>query len=62
MFLGFSGYGFAQHKGYGTRQHQLALQQLGVTPIHRRSYAPVRALCCVVKKPEWAEAHIQAVD
>ncbi|WP_353572528.1 ribonuclease HII [Candidatus Albibeggiatoa sp. nov. BB20] len=36
-------YGFAQHKGYPTKQHRLALQQYGVTPIHRRSFAPVQA-------------------
>ena len=35
-------YGFAQHKGYGTVQHLAALQQHGVTPHHRRSFAPVR--------------------
>jgi len=39
----FPGYGFRQHKGYGTRQHLEALQMLGPTPIHRRSFAPVRA-------------------
>lgn len=37
------GYGFAVHKGYGTRQHQAALANLGPCPIHRRSYAPVKA-------------------
>jgi len=37
------GYGFAEHKGYGTPQHQKALAKLGVCPIHRASYAPVRA-------------------
>jgi len=36
-------YGFAEHKGYGTPQHQLALGKLGPCPIHRTSYAPVRA-------------------
>ncbi len=35
-------YGFASHKGYGTRQHQEALAEYGITPIHRRSFAPVR--------------------
>jgi ribonuclease HII len=35
-------YGFAKHKGYGTQDHMLALQQYGATPIHRRSFAPVR--------------------
>jgi ribonuclease HII len=37
----YPGYGFARHKGYGTAVHQAALQQLGVTPIHRSSFAPV---------------------
>lgn len=36
------GYGFAQHKGYGTRRHQEAIARLGVTPHHRRSFKPVR--------------------
>jgi ribonuclease HII len=38
----YPGYGFAQHKGYGTAQHLEALQALGATPIHRRSFEPVR--------------------
>lgn len=38
----YPGYGFARHKGYPSRQHMQALQTLGVTPVHRRSYAPVR--------------------
>ncbi len=37
-------YGFDQHKGYGTAAHLAALQQHGVTPHHRRSFAPVREL------------------
>ena len=37
-------YGFARHKGYGTRQHFEALRRFGVCPIHRRSFAPVRSL------------------
>jgi ribonuclease HII len=40
----FPGYGFAQHKGYCTADHMAALERLGPSPIHRRSYAPVRAL------------------
>jgi ribonuclease HII len=35
-------YGFAQHKGYGTKAHMLALQQHGPCPVHRMSFAPVR--------------------
>lgn len=37
----FPGYGFAQHKGYGTAAHLAALAKLGATPHHRRSFAPV---------------------
>jgi len=37
-------YGFANHKGYPTAAHLKALSQHGVTPIHRRSFAPVRKL------------------
>jgi ribonuclease HII len=40
----YPGYGFAQHKGYGTKVHLQALHTLGPCAIHRRSYAPVRAL------------------
>jgi ribonuclease HII len=39
------GYGFARHKGYGTAEHLEALVQLGATPHHRRSFAPVSAVC-----------------
>ncbi len=37
----YPGYGFAKHKGYATADHRAALQQLGPTPAHRFSYAPV---------------------
>jgi len=37
-------YGFARHKGYGTRAHLEALAQHGPCPAHRRSFAPVRQL------------------
>jgi ribonuclease HII len=40
----YPGYGFAQHKGYATPQHLQALRDLGPTPIHRRSFMPVRDL------------------
>lgn len=39
----FPGYGFAVHKGYGTGRHLAALAEFGPCPIHRRSFAPVRA-------------------
>jgi ribonuclease HII len=38
----YPGYGFAQHKGYGTRAHLDALKRLGPSEIHRQSFAPVR--------------------
>ena len=38
----YPGYGFSQHKGYGTVAHQRALDALGPSPIHRLSFAPVR--------------------
>lgn len=39
----YPGYGLEQHKGYGTAAHLEALALLGPTPVHRRSFAPVRA-------------------
>lgn len=35
-------YGFGKHKGYGTKQHMEAIEKYGITPIHRRSFGPVR--------------------
>ena len=40
----FPEYGFARHKGYGTRAHSLALKQNGPCARHRKSFSPVRAL------------------
>lgn len=40
----YPGYGLAQHKGYPSKAHIEALASLGVSPIHRRSYAPVRKI------------------
>lgn len=37
-------YGFAQNKGYGSQQHMEALAQYGASPVHRRSYEPVRSM------------------
>jgi ribonuclease HII len=42
-------YGFDRHKGYPTRDHLAALRRYGVSPVHRRSFAPVRALCTPLK-------------
>lgn len=38
----YPGYGFASNAGYGTKDHLAGLEKLGVTPIHRRSFGPVR--------------------
>ena len=40
----YPGYGLAGHKGYPSKAHLEALQRLGVTPMHRRSFGPVRRL------------------
>lgn len=41
--LEYPGYGFNNHKGYGTREHQEALKTLGPCLIHRKTFAPVKA-------------------
>ena len=40
----YPGYGFAEHKGYGTKKHLKALKRLGTTPLHRKSFRPVAEL------------------
>lgn len=40
----YPGYGFASHVGYGTKQHMDALKLMGVTPLHRKSFAPISAV------------------
>ena len=40
----YPGYGFGKHKGYGTAEHRAALGRLGVSPIHRRSFAPIQKM------------------
>ena len=40
----YPGYGFATHKGYVTRSHEKSLSELGVSEVHRRSYANIAAL------------------
>ncbi len=40
----FPGYGWATNAGYGTATHQAGLASLGVTPHHRRSFAPIKSL------------------
>ena len=41
----YPGYDFAKNAGYGTTNHLAGLDQLGVTPIHRRSFEPVKSMC-----------------
>lgn len=43
MDVKYPGYGFSSHKGYGTKFHMESLNRLGPCPIHRFSFAPVRA-------------------
>jgi len=38
----YPGYGFAKHKGYGTKSHTEAIKRLGPSPVHRMSFAPIR--------------------
>jgi ribonuclease HII len=40
----YPGYSFARHKGYATREHILALENKGPSPIHRRSFEPVKSI------------------
>lgn len=41
----YPGYDFTQNAGYGTAKHLAGLDKLGVTPIHRRSFEPVKSMC-----------------
>lgn len=47
-------YGWRQNNGYGTRQHQQALATFGVSPHHRRSFAPIRRLCEAINHSDTA--------
>lgn len=47
-------YGFASHKGYGTPQHHDALDSLGPSPIHRRSFEPVRLAALRWEMASWS--------
>lgn len=49
----YPGYGFARHKGYPVREHFTALKRLGITPIHRRSFGPVRKILGLPPLPPW---------
>ncbi len=46
----YPGYGFSSHKGYGVATHLEALKRLGPTPVHRRSFRPVREAMGIVNE------------
>lgn len=48
----FPGYGWERNRGYGTPEHYRGLRALGLTPLHRRSFAPVRAIEAGGTQPE----------
>jgi len=39
------GYGWERNAGYGTAEHRVAIERLGITPHHRRSFAPIAIYC-----------------
>lgn len=45
----YPGYGLAHHKGYPTKAHCLALERLGVSPIHRKTFGPVKRILALQK-------------
>ena len=49
----YPGYGFAKHKGYPVREHLAVLERLGASPVHRRSFAPVRMVLGLPTLPPW---------
>ena len=52
----FPEYGFAGHKGYGTARHLAAIAAHGPCPIHRRSFAPLKA-----KEPEFFQSSSSSI-
>lgn len=56
------GYGFRQHKGYPVKQHLEALRRLGASPVHRRSFAPVREILGLPPLPPWPERVESSAD
>lgn len=52
------GYGFSRHKGYPVREHLAALQRLGASPVHRRSFAPVRLVLGLPPLPPWPSPNV----
>jgi len=50
----YPGYGFSRNKGYPTQEHLKAIRELGILPIHRKSFAPVRRVIENMALPERA--------
>jgi ribonuclease HII len=48
----YPGYGWERNRGYGTPEHHRGLEALGLTPLHRRSFAPVRAMAARQAHPD----------
>ena len=58
----YPGYGFARHMGYSTRAHFAAIREYGPSPIHRRSFAPVRAAVRDVMDTQLPLAPVTGLD
>jgi ribonuclease HII len=58
----YPGYGFAQHKGYGTGRHLSCLRKLGPSPIHRLYFAPVRNIIASQKHGSFASRHSEGAE
>ena len=58
----YPGYGFARHKGYGTRKHISCLQKLGPSPIHRLYFAPVRDVMASQSPGPFASCHSEGAE
>ena len=58
----YPGYGFARHMGYSTRAHFAAIREYGPSPIHRRSFAPVRAAVRGVTDTQLPLAPVTGLD
>jgi len=58
----YPGYGWETNRGYGTPEHYRGLKALGLTPLHRRSFAPVRAIELGHAQPELELVEIQPVE
>jgi len=56
----YPGYGWETNRGYGTPEHYRGLEALGVTPLHRRSFAPVREIMARTVQPELVVTEIPA--